>query len=306
MSTSTRASEAAAAAGGLDITTKAAVLLEALPYIQTFRDSVFVVKYGGAFMDDSDPEVRTRVATDIAFLHAVGIKVVVVHGGGKAITRALATAGIESRFTHGLRVTDAATVDVVEQTLNKEVNLDICEILQAKRARPLSLPGTGILVCEKKTVTVDGEAVDIGFVGETRQVKTKIIRKALADGYIPVISPVACDASGQVYNTNADAAAGRVAAALRARRLVYLCDVPGLMGKVDDPSSLISSLKAGEVAGLVGDGTISAGMIPKTDSAVDALANGVHRVHFIDGNVPHSLLLEIFTDRGVGTEIVNG
>lgn len=304
MSISTKASSGAPL--DLDVTTKAAVLLEALPYIQRFRDSVFVVKYGGAFMDDSDPAVRTRVATDIAFLHAVGIKVVLVHGGGKAITRALAAAGIETRFTHGLRVTDEDSVKVVEETLNKEVNLEICEILQAKRARPLSLPGTGILVCEKKAVEVDGEAVDIGFVGETRQVKTKVIRKALADGYIPVISPVACDETGQVYNTNADAAAGRVAAALRARRLVYLCDVPGLMRDMEDPASLISSLAAGEVPGLVADGTISAGMIPKTDSAVDALDNGVHRVHFIDGNVAHSLLLEIFTDRGIGTEITNG
>lgn len=289
----------------LDVTTKSAVLLEALPYVQRFRDAIFVVKYGGAFMDDADPAVRTRVATDIAFLSAVGIKVVVVHGGGKAITRALAEAKVATRFEHGLRVTDAASVKIVEQTLNKVVNLDICEILQAKNARPLGIHGNSILVCNKKEVEVDGAAIDVGYVGETHTVKTKIIKKALNDGYIPIISPVALDDQGQIYNTNADAAAARVAAALRARRLVYLCDVPGLMRDINDPSSLISTLKVHEVAQLVRDGVISQGMIPKTDSAIDALKNGVHRVHFIHGEQPHSLLLEIFTDKGVGTEIVN-
>jgi len=289
----------------LDVTTKAAVLLEALPYVQRFRDAIFVIKYGGAFMDASDPEVRTRVATDIAFLHAVGIRVVVVHGGGKAITRALEEARVRTRFEHGLRVTDSASVNIVEHTLNKVVNLEICEILQAKNARPLGIPGNGILVCDKKEVEVDGEAVDIGFVGETHTVKTKIIKKALRDGYIPVISPIAKDDDGQIYNTNADAAAARVAAALRARRLVYLCDVPGLMRDINDPASLISSLRVDEVERLVAEGVISKGMIPKTDSAVKALLSGVHRVHFVDAEQPHSLLLEIFTDRGVGTEIVN-
>ncbi|MEM8866849.1 MAG: acetylglutamate kinase [Verrucomicrobiota bacterium] len=289
----------------LDVTTKASVLLEALPYVQRFRDAVFVVKYGGAFMDDADPEVRTRVATDIAFLAAVGVKVVVVHGGGKAITRALKEAKVETRFEHGLRVTDEESVKIVEHTLNKIVNLEICEILQAKNARPLGLPGNSLLVCDKKHVEVDGRPVDIGFVGETHTVKTKIIKKALNDGYIPVISPIAMDEDGQIYNTNADAAAGRVAAALRARRLVYLCDVPGLMHDVKDPDSLISSLNINEVEALRKDGTINQGMIPKTDSAVKALLSGVHRVHFIDGEQPHSLLLEIFTDKGVGTEIHN-
>ncbi|MGB1127085.1 MAG: acetylglutamate kinase [Opitutales bacterium] len=289
----------------LDATTKSAVLLEALPYVQRFRDAIFVVKYGGAFMDDADPDVRTRVATDIAFLAAVGIKVVVVHGGGKAITRALEESKVNTRFEHGLRVTDAESVKVVDHTLNKVVNLEICEILQAKNARPLSIPGNNILVCDKKEVEVDGQKLDLGFVGETHTVKTKIIRKALNDGYIPIISPIACDEDGQVYNTNADAAAGRVAAALRARRLVYLCDVPGLMQDINDAESLISTLQINEVAELVKNGTINQGMIPKTDSAVDALKNGVHRVHFIDGEQPHSLLLEIFTDKGVGTEIVN-
>ena len=289
----------------LDVTTKASVLLEALPYIQRFRDSIFVVKYGGAFMDDADSEIRTRVATDIAFLHATGIKVVVVHGGGKAITRALNESMLETRFEHGLRVTDSDSMKVVDHTLNKIVNLEICEILQNKNAKPISIPGNNILVCDKKQIEVDGKRIDLGFVGETHTVKTKIIKKALNDGYIPIVSSIACDEDGQIYNTNADEAAGRVATALRARRLVYLCDVPGLMRDMDEPESLISSLKAEEVTALIADGTISKGMIPKTNSAVKALANGVQRVHLVNGEQEHSLLLEIFTDKGVGTEIVN-
>ena len=289
----------------LDVTTKASVLLEALPYIQRFRDSIFVVKYGGAFMDDADSEIRTRVATDIAFLHATGIKVVVVHGGGKAITRALNESMLETRFEHGLRVTDSDSIKVVDHTLNKIVNLEICEILQNKNAKPISIPGNNILVCDKKQIEIDGKTIDLGFVGETHTVKTKIIKKALNDGYIPIVSSIACDEDGQIYNTNADEAAGRVATALRARRLVYLCDVPGLMRDMDEPESLISSLKADEVAALIADGTISKGMIPKTNSAVKALANGVQRVHLVNGEQEHSLLLEIFTDKGVGTEIVN-
>ena len=289
----------------LNVTTKASVLLEALPYIQRLRDSILVVKYGGAFMDDADSEIRTRVATDIAFLHATGIKVVVVHGGGKAITRALNESMLETRFEHGLRVTDADSIKVVDHTLNKIVNLEICEILQNKNARPISIPGNNILVCDKKQIEVDGDMIDLGFVGETHTVKTKIIKKALNDGYIPIVSSIACDEDGQIYNTNADEAAGRVASALRARRLVYLCDVPGLMRNINEPESLISTLKAEEVTALIADGTISKGMIPKTSSAVKALANGVQRVHFVSGEQEHSLLLEIFTHKGVGTEIVN-
>lgn len=289
----------------LDVTTKAAVLLEALPYIQQFRGSIFVVKYGGAFMDRADPTVRNRVAMDIALLSAVGIKVVVVHGGGNAITRALAESNVETRFEHGLRVTDRAAIEIVEHTLNEVVNPGICKLLEDHKAHPAGMPGNNILLCSQKEIVVDGSPVDIGYVGETHTVRTDSIQYALEDNHIPVISPIACDENGQVYNTNADAAAGHIAAALGARRLVYLCDVPGLMRDVNDPGSLISSLKVHEVDGLVKTGVISKGMIPKTDSAVRALKGGVHRVHFVYGETPHSLLLEIFTDRGIGTEIVN-
>ncbi|MFP4351590.1 MAG: acetylglutamate kinase [Puniceicoccaceae bacterium] len=286
----------------LDVTSKAKVLLEALPYIQRFRGSVFVVKYGGSFMDDPDPEVRARVATDLVFLSAVGIHVVVVHGGGKAITRAMDASGLEARFENGLRVTDAATVEIVRKTLDEEVNLEICEIVQQKLGRPLSMPGCKVLTARR--LAADGGA-GIGFVGEVVRVDTAPVRRAVADGYMPVISPVGVDETGQAFNTNADVAASRVAAALRARRLVYLCDVPGLLADPADPGSLISSLPAEKVETLKTEGVIAKGMIPKVDSAVHALRNGVSRVHFIDGRMPHSLLLEIFTDRGIGTEVVH-
>jgi len=289
----------------LDVTSKAKVLLEALPYIQRFRGSVFVVKYGGSFMDDPDPEVRAKVATDLAFLAAVGIHVVVVHGGGKAITRAMDRSGLEARFEKGLRVTDAATVEIVRKTLDEEVNLEICEIVQRKLGRPISIPGFKVLRTRRLARDSNGDPIDIGYVGEVERVNAAPIRKAISDGYMPIISPVGADGEGQAYNTNADVAASRVAAALRSRRLVYLCDVPGLLRDPSDPSSLISSLPDSGVADLKASGVIAKGMIPKVDSAVHALQNGVHRVHFIDGRMPHSLLLEIFTDKGIGTEIVH-
>ncbi len=286
----------------IDITSKAKVLLEALPYIQRFKGSVFVVKYGGSFMDDPDPEKRTRVATDLVFLAAVGIHVVVVHGGGKAITRAMDASGLKARFEQGLRVTDAPTVEIVRKTLDEEVNLEICEIVQQHGGRPLSIPGSRVLRTRKLDT---GEGIDLGYVGEVEQVDARPIRKAMTDGYMPVISPVGADATGQAYNTNADVAASRVAASLRARRLVYLCDVPGLLADPSDPSSLLSSLKIEDAERLKTDGVISKGMIPKVDSGVHALSSGVSRVHFVDGRMPHSLLLEIFTDQGIGTEIVH-
>ncbi|MEM0965609.1 MAG: acetylglutamate kinase [Verrucomicrobiota bacterium] len=289
----------------IDVTSKAAVLIEALPYIQRFNGSVFVVKYGGGFMDDPDPKVRAKVATDLCFLAAVGIHVVVVHGGGKAITRAMDASGLEARFEKGLRVTDSETVEIVRKTLDEEVNLEICEIIQRKLGRPLSIPGKKVLRTERLAFSPSGEPIDIGYVGEVQEVKTRPIRKAIADGYMPIISPVGADKTGQAYNTNADVAASRVASALRARRLVYLCDVPGLMKDPQDPETLISSLTATSANDLKEKGVIAHGMIPKVDSAVHALKNGVHRVHFVDGRMPHSLLLEVFTDEGIGTEIVH-
>lgn len=285
---------------------KAEVLLEALPYIQKFRGSTFVVKYGGSFMDDPNPEGRDRVATDIAFLAAVGIQVVVVHGGGKAITRAMETAGIKSEFRGGMRVTDAATVKIVEETLNKEINGQICDSLRSRGANPLGMPGNHVNLCEKLLSADEaGNPIDLGFVGDIKFVKAKLIKKALADGFLHVVSPIALDGDDQPYNTNADVAAAAIANSLRARRLIFMSDVPGLLADPKDPSTLIATLKVGEVDELKKKGVIAGGMIPKVDSAVKALKEGVRRVHFIDGRVPHSLLLEVFTDKGVGTEIVH-
>lgn len=289
-----------------DITAKAKVLLEALPYIQDFRGSTFVVKYGGSFMDDPNPLVRNRVAYDIAFLSAVGINVVVVHGGGKAITKAMAESGLKSNFINGLRVTDEATVQIVKRTLDEIVNRDVCAAISLARGRASGMPGDSVLVCEKLTTDDDGNPVDLGFVGDVTEVKVKMIKKEISEGCVPVISPVAEGFDGKPYNVNADTAAGRVASALRARRLVYMSDVPGLLANPSDPESLISTLKISQVDELKKKGVIDKGMRPKVASAIRALQEGVQRVHFIDGRLPHSLLLEIFTDTGIGTEIVHG
>jgi acetylglutamate kinase len=289
-----------------EVTAKAKVLLEALPYIQDFRGTTFVVKYGGSFMDDPDPVTRNFVAFDIAFLAAVGINVVVVHGGGKAITRAMESSGLKADFINGLRVTDEATVAVVKKTLDEVVNRDVCAAISTARGKPKGLPGDTVLVCEKLQKDDNGQPIDLGFVGEVTEVKVKLIKKEIAEGFIPVISPVAEGYDGKPYNVNADTVASRVASALRARRLVFMSDVPGLLADPKDPESLISTLKISQVDDLKKRGVIDKGMRPKVHSAIRALQEGVQRVHFVDGRLPHSLLLEIFTDKGIGTEIVHG
>lgn len=304
MSTSTKANKSVPLQE-IDVTTKAQVLLEALPYIKRFQGSIFVIKYGGSFMDDPDPELRRRVITDIAFLAAVGIEVVVVHGGGKAISRAMDQAGLVTEFIQGLRVTTPEAVQIVDQVLNGEVNLDICNLLQICGGNPKSIPGNDVLHCRKRLQEVKGENLDLGRVGQLDSVKVQPIHEALAKGYTPIISPLARDEKGDLYNTNADEAAGKVAVALGARRLVYLSDVPGLLRNPADETSLISTLLVDEVDALKTGGVIASGMLPKVDSGVDALHRGVHRVHFVDARLPHSILLEIFTDQGIGTEIVH-
>ncbi len=289
-----------------EVTAKAEVLLEALPYIQDFHGSTFVVKYGGSFMDDPDPAARTRVAFDIAFLAACGINVVVVHGGGKAITRAMETSGLKASFINGHRVTDDATIAVVKKTLDEIVNKDVCDAIATAKGKPRGMPGDSVLVCEKLTTDDDGNPVDLGYVGDVTEVKVKLIKKEIAEGFVPVISPVAEGHDGKPYNVNADLVAGRVASALRARRLVYMSDVPGLLADPANPESLISTLKISQVDDLKKKGIIDKGMRPKVQSAIRALQEGVQRVHFIDGRLAHSLLLEIFTDKGIGTEIVHG
>ncbi len=283
-----------------DSQNKAAILMEALPYVSRFRGSVFVVKYGGSFMDSPDPAVRSRVAQDLVFLNFVGIKVVVVHGGGKAVTKELANRGLEATFIDGLRVTDEKTIEVVDQILNQKVNGEVAEFVSSYDCNVQKLPGKEILHCQKLE-----EEHDLGFVGSITQVNTVPILQALDGGLMPIISSTASDSEGQCYNVNADTVAAEVAIALKARRLVYLSDVPGLLRNPEDPKTLLSSLPVDQVDSLKSEGVISKGMLPKVNSAVDALNSGVNRVHFIDGRLPHSILLEIFTDEGIGTEIIH-
>ena len=246
------------------------------------------------------------ISTDIAFLAACGINVVVVHGGGKAITKAMETSGLKASFVNGLRVTDEAAINVVKKILDETVNKEVCDALAVAKGKPKGLPGDTVLVCQKLTTDDDGHPIDLGYVGDVTEVKVKLIKKEIGEGFIPVISPVAEGYDGKPYNVNADLVAGRVASALRARRLVYMSDVPGLLADPKNPDSLISTLKISQVDDLKKRGVIDKGMRPKVQSAIRALEEGVQRVHFIDGRLPHSLLLEIFTDQGIGTEIVHG
>ena len=279
---------------------KADVLLEALPYIQRFRSSVFVVKYGGSFMDSPDPKVRSGVAADIVFLETVGINPIVVHGGGKAITTAMEKAGIKAQFVQGMRVTDEETMKCVEEVLANIINRDIVEMIQKLGGKARSFSGKDVFKCRK--LLKDG--VDLGYVGEVVDVDVEKIRKCLYTQVTPVISPIGLGDDEHAYNINADVAAAKLAMVIGARRLVFLSDVPGLLRNPNNPETLISSLHVSEALELKRQGIIDQGMIPKVDSAVEAVHAGVHRVHFVDGRTPHSVLLEIFTDQGLGTEIV--
>jgi acetylglutamate kinase len=288
-----------------DLIAKAETLLEALPYIQKFSGATFVVKYGGSFMDSPDAAVRNGVARDVVFLEAVEINPVVVHGGGKAITRAMDAAGLQAKFIQGMRVTDEAAVNVVEQVLSREINPEIVETINSLGGSAKGFSGTEIFTCRKMWLEdPSGQKVDIGYVGEVTAVNTAPLFECIAHGITPVISPTARGEDGRIYNCNADVAAAHAAIGLNARRLVFMSDVPGLLRNPKDPSTLITHLQSNEVDGLKKTGIVDKGMIPKVDSAVAAIRSGVEKVFFVDGRVPHSVLLEIFTDAGVGTEIV--
>ena len=290
-----------------DPISKAATLLEALPYIQKFSHATFVVKYGGSFMDSPDPAVRAGVARDVVFLEAVEINPVVVHGGGKAITRAMERAGLTANFIQGQRVTDEATVAVVDQVLSREINPEVVAMINSLGGAARGFAGTEIFTCRKLWLDDKdrpGAKVDIGFVGEVVAVNTAPLLECIAQGITPVISPTARGEDGKIYNCNADVAAAQAAIALKAKRLVFMSDVPGLLRDPKDPATLITHLQISEVPGLKASGIVDKGMIPKVDSAVAAIRSGVEKVQFVDGRQPHSVLLEIFTDAGVGTEVV--
>ncbi len=278
---------------------KAQVLIEALPYIREFEGKTVVIKYGGAAM--LDPSLRASTAQDVVLMRYVGMNPIVVHGGGPAINAMLKRLDIASRFTAGgLRVTDAATMEVVEMMLCGQVNKDIVTLMNQAGGEAVGLSGKdGKMLFARRVDTEDGE--DIGLVGQITSVDTKVIRAVCAAGMIPVIAPVATDREGRTWNVNADTAAGDIAAALEAEKLVFLTDTPGLLRDKDDPDSLIHRLHSRDVETLKKQGVISGGMAPKVDACLRALDAGVRRTHIIDGRTPHSLLLEIFTEKGLGT-----
>jgi len=275
---------------------KAAVLTEALPYIQDFRGSVVLIKLGGSVM-----EVEANLESlmdDVAFMRAVGMKVVIVHGGGKAISKAIKESGHEPKFVDGQRVTDEPTMEIVRHTLNNVVNTDLVTRLQQRGSNARPLHGNW-LFSAKKIMNPDR-----GFVGEVTKVDTRAVNEMLDAGIIPVVTPLGTgEADHHLYNINADFAAAALAKALKVRKFALVSDVPGLLKDPDDPSTLLSTLHLNEVGMLTADGTISGGMLPKINSCVDAIRSGVKKVHLVDGRMAHSLLLEIFTREGVGTEI---
>lgn len=285
---------------------KADVLNEALPFIQKFKDSVAVVKFGGSAMEK--PELTKKTMRDIVLLEAIGMKMVVVHGGGKAISARLKELGIEPRFINGLRVTDDVTVKVVDDVLHNNTNRSLVEGITSVGGRGVSVSGKKIMRAEKlwSKDAATGEKLDIGYVGNIIAVDINPILDALKYNFIPVITPLAMDFHGQVYNINADTAACEIAKALKARKLVFLSDVPGILRDPKDESTLISVIRTSEVNGLIADGVLSGGMLPKIQSSVNAIGAGTKEVHMIDGRTPHSLLLEIFTNSGIGTEILEG
>jgi acetylglutamate kinase len=290
-----------------DLIAKAEMLLEALPYIQKFSGATFVIKYGGSFMDSPDANIRDGVARDLVFLEAVEINPIVVHGGGKAITRAMEKAGLKANFIQGQRVTDEATVKIVDDVLSREINPEVVATINSLGGAAQGFAGTDIFKCRKLWLDDKDNPdakIDIGFVGEVIGVNTAPLLKCIEQGITPVISPTARGEDGKVYNCNADVAAAQAAIALKAKRLVFMSDVPGLLSDPKDPDSVISNLKTDAVAELKKAGIIDRGMIPKVDSAVAAIKTGVEKVSFVDGRVPHAVLLEIFTDEGVGTEVV--
>jgi len=290
-----------------DLIAKASTLLEALPYIQKFSGETFVVKYGGSFMDSPDANVRNGVARDIVFLEAVEINPVVVHGGGKAITRAMEKAGLVANFIQGQRVTDESTVKIVDDVLSREINPEVVATINSLGGQAVGFAGPDIFKCRKLWLDDQhepGKKIDIGYVGEVIEVNVAPLKECIWCGHTPVISPTARGEDGKIYNCNADVAAAMVAIALNAKRLVFMSDVPGLMRDPKDPATVIAHLQTGEVPGLKAAGIVDKGMIPKVDSAVAAIKSGVEKVSLVDGRVPHAVMLEIFTDRGVGTEVV--
>lgn len=282
----------------MDNNTRAEILIQAMPYIQKWAGQTIVVKYGGNAMKSE--ELKEAVMSDIVLMQLVGINVVLVHGGGPEISQMLDKTGKKSEFKNGLRVTDKETIDIVQQVLAGKVNKSLVQHLSSSGGRAIGLCGLdGKMLMAKKLAAAE----DLGFVGEIDRVNPMIIMDSMKNGYIPVISTIAGGYNGEVFNINADLAAARIAAKLGAKKLILMTDIRGLLRNIDDESTLISVVNASEVPSLKKEGIISGGMIPKIDCCVEAVRSGVGRAHILDGRLKHSILLELFSDEGIGTMI---
>lgn len=283
---------------------KAGILVEALPYIQDFRGKCILVKVGGSAMEDA--ELLDALLRDVVLLEAVGINPVIVHGGGKAISNAMANSGIKPRFVSGQRYTDPETMSIVEDTLVNEVNPNLVSLVHSHGGKAKGIHGAEVFVSKRmKANCIDSEDDDLGLVGEVIRCHTAEVKHLTDQEIIPIVSPVSMEEnSDSILNTNADIAASSLAAEMNVAKLVYISDVLGVLRDPDDDSTLINTIKCSEVKSLSDEGIISGGMLPKLNSAIQAIESGVGKVHMIDGRIPHSLLLEIFTNTGIGTEIV--
>lgn len=282
-----------------EVLKKAEVLIEALPYIQKFNRKIIVVKYGGSAM--SNVELQKNVIKDVTLLKLVGFKPIIVHGGGKEISRWVGKVGKEAQFINGLRVTDEETMEIAEMVLNK-VNKSLVTMVQELGVKAVGVSGKdgGLLKVDKKY----SGGQDIGFVGDVKEVNAKILYDLIDNDFLPIVAPIGLDDEFQTYNINADDAACAIAKAVGADKLVFLTDIEGLYKDINDKSSFISRLTADQADELIGDGFIGGGMLPKLNNCTSAIRNGVNRVHILDGRIPHCLLLEIFTNQGIGTAIV--
>lgn len=278
---------------------KAEVLIEALPYIQRFSKKIMVVKYGGSAMIDE--ELKRDVIQDVVLLKLIGFKPIIVHGGGKEISRWVDKVGMDTKFINGLRVTDAETMELAEMVLAK-VNKELVAMVQSMGVKAVGVSGKdgGLLMAEKKCPN----GADIGFVGDVKKVDTKILKDLLEKDFLPIVFPIGMDEDGVSYNINADEAASAIAKALKAEKLAFLSDVEGVRKDPEDPDSVLSELYTQEAQDLVDEGIITGGMLPKIKNCIEAINEGVSRVHIMDGRIPHGLLLEIFTNKGIGTAII--
>jgi len=284
---------------------KAGALIEAMEYIRQFRGKIVVVKLGGSILDDT--ALQKKLLADIAFMSTVGMRPIIVHGGGKAITRAMNQAGLEATWVQGRRYTDQRTITIVEHTLVHKINTPICEMLEDLGCEPMGLHSLSSCVLFAEMLRLEGEngrKLDLGLVGKVVNINGQLLKKLCADGTIPVIASVAKDKTGGKLNINADSAAGKVAAEVGAEKLVVVSDTHGIRKDINDPESWVSSLNENQIKEMIDDGIITDAMFPKVEACLIALDAGVKKAHIIDGRIPHSLLLEIYTDKGIGTQIV--